>query len=174
LQVSAMSRAFVKDGSENAGSEELPERPQSPHPNYVTARGLRLLEQKLDLLLAERSRLHDRAGDDLMDEEELKTVERDLRYVQERIDRAIGIDLATQPHDQVAFGARVTAVDEDDNEMRFTIVGEDEADPDAGLISWVSPLARALGGATVGDTVVWKRPAGERELEIVKIEYPTD
>lgn len=167
-----MSRAFVKDGVENAGSEELPERPQSPHPNYVTARGLRLLEQKLDALLAERSRLHDQAGSDLMDEEELKTVERDLRYVQERIDRAIEIDLSSQPHDRVAFGARVAAVDEDDVEMRFTIVGEDEADPDAGLISWVSPLAQALGGAAVGDTVVWKRPSGDRELEIVKIEYP--
>ncbi len=167
-----MSRAFVKEGSENAGSEELPERPQSPHPNYVTQRGLRQLHEKLDALQSERVRLQERAGVDLMDEEELKTVERDLRYVHERIDRAIEIDLATQPHDQAAFGARVTTVDEDDAEMSFTIVGEDEADPDAGLISWVSPLARALGGAKVGDTVVWKRPAGDRELEVTRIEYP--
>lgn len=169
-----MSRAFVKEGSENAGSEELPERPQSPHPNYVTPRGLRLLHEKLDALQSERVRLQARAGADLMDEEELKTIERDLRYIHERIDRAIEIDLASQPHDRVAFGARVTAEDEDGAEMRFTIVGEDEADPDAGLISWVSPLAQALGGASVGDTVVWKRPAGDRELEIVKIEYPSD
>ena len=167
-----MSRAFVKEGSENAGSEELPERPQSPHPNYVTPRGLKLLHERLDALQTERVRLQDRQGGDLLDEEELKTVERDLRYVHERIDRAIEIDLSTQPHDQVAFGARVTTVDDDDAEMTFTIVGEDEADPDAGLISWVSPLAQALGGAKVGDAVVWKRPVGDRDLEIVRIEYP--
>jgi transcription elongation GreA/GreB family factor len=144
-----MSRAFVKEGSENAGSEELPERPQSPHPNYVTARGLRLLHEKLEALQMERVRLQEREGVDLMDEEELKTVERDLRYVNERIDRAIEVDLANQPHDQVAFGARVTAVDDDDAEMTFAIVGEDEA-----------------------DAVVWKRPVGDRDLEIVRIEYP--
>jgi transcription elongation GreA/GreB family factor len=107
-----------------------------------------------------------------MDTEELKIVERDLRYVQERLDRSILIDPASQPQDQVAFGAHVTTVDEDDERRQFTIVGEDEADPEAGLISWVSPLARALTGAKVGDTVVWQRPAGDRELEIEAIEYP--
>ena len=59
----------------------------------------------------------------------------------------------------------------DDQERRFTIVGEDEADPSAGKISWVSPLARVLVGASVGDTVVWKRPAGDKNLEITKIRY---
>lgn len=167
-----MSRAFVKDGSENAGSEELPERPQSPHPNYLTPRGLQLLTEKFEALQAERHRLHEDKNADLMDEEALKTVERDLRYVQERIDRAITVDIAGQPHDQVAFGARVTVEDEDGTQMNFTIVGEDEADPDQGYISWVSPLARALGGAAIGDTVVWKRPSGDRELEVVAITYP--
>ena len=133
---------------------------------------MKRLHDRLDALHTERVRLQDRQDGDLLDEEELKTVERDLRYVHERIDRAIEIDLATQPHDQVAFGARVTTVDDDDAEMTFTIVGEDEADPDAGLISWVSPLAQALGGAKVGDAVVWKRPVGDRDLEIVRIEYP--
>jgi len=169
-----MSRAFVKEGSENAGSEELPERPQSPHPNYVTPRGERLLRERLEALQAERHRLHADHEADLLDEEELKIVERDLRYVQERLDRAIAVDIANQPHDRVAFGARVTVEDEDGKAMSFRIVGEDEADPDAGYISWVSPLARALGGSAIGDTAIWKRPAGDRELEVVAIEYPSD
>lgn len=167
-----MSRAFVKEGSENAGSEELPERPQSPYPNHVTPRGQSLLRERLEALQAERHRLLEAQDGDLMDTEELKIVERDLRYVQERLDRSILIDPASQPHDQVAFGARATTVDDDGERRQFAIVGEDEADPEAGLISWVSPLARALAGAKVGDAVVWQRPAGDRELEIEAIEYP--
>ena len=109
--------------------------------------------------------------DGILAEEHLKPVQRDIRYYQERIERAIVIDLASQPRDKVAFGAVVTTVDDDDQERRFTIVGEDEADPSAGKISWVSPLASALVGASVGDTVVWKRPAGDKNLEITKIRY---
>ena len=53
----------------------------------------------------------------------------------------------------------------------FTIVGEDEADTEGGKVSWVSPLAGALRGARLGDSVTWKRPSGDLELEIVSIEY---
>jgi transcription elongation GreA/GreB family factor len=107
----------------------------------------------------------------ILAEEHLKPVERDIRYFQERIERAIVIDPASQPNDKIAFGAVVTTVDDDDEERRFAIVGEDEADPSAGKISWVSPLAHALVGASVGDVVVWKRPAGDRNLEIKSIKY---
>jgi transcription elongation GreA/GreB family factor len=67
----------------------------------------------------------------------------------------------------------VTTVDENDVKRQFEIVGEDEADPNKGKLSWVSPLALALKGAKTGDIVVWKRPAGDLELEIAAIEYPT-
>jgi transcription elongation GreA/GreB family factor len=166
-----MSRAFVKqdDGAELA--DELPERPQSPYPNHVTQRGMALLETQLKRLQQQRHKLQE-DPEDLLNKETLKLVERDIRYVQERIERAVVIDPATQTADQVAFGAHVETADDDGEKRAFTIVGEDEADPAAGLISWVSPLGRALTGARVGDVVTWKRPVGDLQLEVLSIGYP--
>lgn len=166
-----MSRAFVKESDDTALGDELPERPQSPHPNYVTPPGLAALQAQLAELQEQKRQLGEDA-EDLLNKETLKLVERDIRYFQGRLDHAIPIDPATQPHDRVAFGAQVETVDDNDAEREFVIVGEDEADAAAGKISWVSPLARALVGAAVGDTVTWKRPAGDLELEIVAISYP--
>ncbi len=165
-----MSRAFVKEDDANTSGEELPERPQSPHPNYVTPAGLAQLQAQLAELQAQRQEQMAHP-EGILAEEHLKPLQRDIRYFQERIERAIVIDLATQPRDKVAFGAVVTTVDDDDEQRKFTIVGEDEADPAHGKISWVSPLAAAMVGASVGDTVVWKRPAGDRNLEITAIRY---
>ena len=165
-----MSRAFIKEDDANTSGEELPERPQSPHPNYVTPAGLAALQAQLAELQQQRHDLMAHS-DAILSEEHLKPVERDIRYFQERIERAIVIDPASQPHDKVAFGAVVTTIDDDEEKRRFAIVGEDEADPAHGKISWVSPLARSLVGASVGDNVVWKRPAGDKTLEITKIQY---
>ncbi|QQP99013.1 GreA/GreB family elongation factor [Lysobacter enzymogenes] len=98
-------------------------------------------------------------------------VQREIRWLQARILGAITIAPERQPADRVAFGARVEMSDDDEREYRYRIVGEDEADPERGLISWVSPLARALHGARVGDSVVWKRPAGDIAVEVLAIEY---
>jgi transcription elongation GreA/GreB family factor len=164
-----MSRAFVKENEDQV--PELPERPQSPHPNFVTPRGLALLKQQLADL--EESRQRHAGEGDLLDKDVVQVVERDIRYVQERLNRAIVVDPAQQERDKVDFGALVTTVDENDVKRQFEIVGEDEADPNKGKLSWVSPLALALKGAKTGDIVVWKRPAGDLELEIAAIEYPT-
>ena len=86
---------------------------------------------------------------------------------------AIEVDLSQQPRDRVAFGALVT-VDSDEGEARYRIVGEDEADVEHGLVSYVSPLAKALLGARQGDEVVWQRPAGNLSVEIVAIDYPDE
>ena len=166
-----MSRAFVKEDDGAEVADELPERPVSPYPNHVTQRGLELLEAQLKRLQDHRHELQ-QDPDDLLKKETLKHVERDIRYVQERIERAVVIDPASQPADQVGFGARVESEDEEGEKRTFTLVGEDEADPAAGLISWVSPLGRALNGARAGDTVVWKRPVGDVQLEILSIAYP--
>jgi len=164
-----MSRAFIKEDDSNTSAEELPERPQSPHPNYVTPGGLTALQSQLAELQEQRRQLLEHP-DAILAQEHLKPVERDIRYFQERIERAVVIDPASQPRDKVSFGALVSTVDDDDK-RRFAIVGEDEADPAVGKISWVSPLARTLTGAAVGDSVVWKRPAGDKTLEITAIEY---
>ena len=99
-------------------------------------------------------------------------VERDLRYFNAQLERAVVVDLHGQPRDEVHFGATVKIRDEDGKPHRFTIVGDDEADVAAGKISWASPLAKAMMGASVGDTVTWRRPAGDAEVEIVEIRYP--
>ena len=102
----------------------------------------------------------------------LRVVERDLRYFNAQLERASVVDLHGQPRDEVHFGAAVAIHDENGKQHRFTIVGDDEADVAAGKISWASPLAKAMIGARVGDTVIWRRPAGDAEVEIVEISYP--
>jgi transcription elongation factor GreB len=82
------------------------------------------------------------------------------------------VDPAAQPRDGVHFGATVEIADEDGTRHVFHIVGDDEADVAAGRISWASPLAKAMIGARVGDVVKWRRPAGDADVEIVKIIYP--
>ncbi len=167
-----MSRAFVKEADEQSG-EELPERPQSPGPNYVTPRGLAGLHAHLAELQEQRRHLAEQA-DQLMNKEHLRLLDRDIRYFQGRVDSAQAIDPAGQPRDEVAFGALVKTVDDEDTERSFHIVGEDEADVAAGKISWASPLAQALIGAGVGDSVTWKRPVGDLNLAILAIAYPAE
>jgi transcription elongation GreA/GreB family factor len=167
----AMSRAFVKEADGEQPGEELPERPQSPHPNYVTASGLKALQEHLAKLQEERRHLTEGGEPEMLDKEHLKLVERDIRYFQERIERHILIDPESQPPDRVGFGAIVETVDDNDEKRKFRIVGEDEADPKHSRISWVSPLAKTLNGAAVGDSVVWKRPTGDLSLEILSIKY---
>ncbi|WP_057970860.1 GreA/GreB family elongation factor [Lysobacter antibioticus] len=163
-----MSRAFVKegDGDENAG--DLPELPISEHPNYVTPRGMALLRTRLD---DAGRRLGEIDANAVGARLEAAYIERELRWLQARILGAITIAPERQPSELIAFGARVEVVDDDGCEYRYRIVGEDEADPELGLISWVSPLARALHGARVGDSVVWKRPAGDLAIEVLAIDY---
>ena len=164
-----MSRAFVKEENEALTDEVLPERPVSAQPNYVTPAGLEQLRAKVDALHAEQVCLK-RAAEDL-DRPRLSQVERDLRYFQARLDSAILVDISAQPRDEVRFGATVQTEDENGRLHTFTLVGEDEADVAHGKVSWQSPLAVALMGAKVGDTVTWNRPAGAMTLEVLDVRY---
>jgi len=164
-----MSRAFVKEADDNLPSDELPERPQSPHPNYVTARGLEQLHGKLHELQAERDRLA--AQDDPMARTRLLEVKRDLRYFQGRVERAILVNPSGQPQDEVHFGAQVEIESEDGTRSVYHIVGEDEADVNAGSISWASPLGKALIGLRVGDSFVWNRADKAQDVNVVSIRY---
>ncbi|MDH3593544.1 MAG: GreA/GreB family elongation factor [Rhodospirillales bacterium] len=166
-----MSRAFVKepDGDESAG--ELQDLPLSPHANYVTPTGLAQLEARLAALEAERKALTVKSGD-LASRPALARLAREIRYFEARIASAILVDLAGQPAGRAAFGAVVRVADEEDRRREFQIVGEDEAEPEHGKVSWVSPLARALQDAEVGDIVTWRRPSGDVELEILEVRRP--
>jgi transcription elongation GreA/GreB family factor len=165
-----MSRAFVKGDDSDISGEELPERPISPDPNYVTAQGLAMLRKKYEALLARHAELKAAAED--FDKPKLSEIERDLRYFSQRLDSANLVDVGTEPQDEVHFGATVKAQTDEGDVHEFAIVGEDEADVATGKVSWLSPLAKALIGAKLGDTVKWRRPAGDTELEILAIHYP--
>ncbi len=165
-----MNRAFVKDGNEDRPGEDLPERPISDAHNYVTPEGLRSLREKVETLAREHADLREAAED--ADKLRLAVNERDLRYFQARLESATVVDVANEPQGEVHFGATVKTEDEDGKIVRFTIVGEDEADVTNGKISWVSPLANALIGSRTSDTVTWNRPAGSTTLEVLEISYP--
>jgi len=162
-----MSRAFVKEPDGDQVRDELPERLHSPYVNYVTPAGLRQLKEQVNGLLAHRKRLAGVASAE--NKNQLMPIDRDLRYYEERIRRAVLIDAADRPGDEVHFGAVVDVETPEGRRMTFAVVGEDEADASQGKISWFSPLALALAEARVGDAVVWKRPAGEVELTVVAI-----
>lgn len=167
-----MSRAFVKDSDDDLMAGELPERPLPPHANYVTPHGLEQLHARVRDLQEQHEQLTLRSADDSQAKQKRREIERDQRYFNSQLERAMVVDPGGQLPDEVHFGAEVGILDEDDKEHRFTIVGDDEADVTGGKISWASPLAKALMGSRVGDTVVWRRPAGEVQVEIVTIRYP--
>lgn len=164
-----MSRAFVKDDDGDT-PDALPEPLVSSHPHYMTPRGLAVFRERLAGVLARHDALKANEQDALAQRNELAALERELRYLSAHVASAIEVDLSKQPHDRVAFGAIVT-VDSDEGERRWQIVGEDEADAEHGLVSYVSPLATALLGARVGDEVRWQRPAGDMTIEVLRIEY---
>jgi transcription elongation GreA/GreB family factor len=154
-----MSRAFVKEPDGEDAGEEPPGRPISPHPNLVTAEGLAHIEAEVARLQQEHAAA--RATDD---RGALARAARDLRYWNARRATAQVVPPPTGST-QVHFGSTVTIVREDGRRQTFRIVGEDEADPARGTLSHVSPLARALFGKQVGDTI----QAGQSEAEIVAI-----
>lgn len=154
-----MSQAFVKE-PEGKDFEVLPDRPISEHPNFVTRDGLAAIEREL-ARLDEAHAAAVRAAD----RQQIAHSERDRRYWTAR--RASAQIVDTLPDStRVQFGSAVTIERDDGRRQRFRIVGEDEADPSAGTISHVAPLARAMFGKAVGDIVA----AGDQEAEIIAVE----
>ena len=159
-----MSRAFVKE-SDGELPVDLPELPLSPHTNYVTARGLGQLNARLADSEQRAARLN---ADAVLERDYLA---RHIRWLQARLASALPVTPRDSDLDRVGFGASVEVLDENERRIRYRIVGEDEADPEHGLVSWISPLARALTGARVGDTAIWQRPDGNLEIRIVGIDF---
>src|SRR5215212_7058579 len=153
-----MSRAFVKEQEGGEAFEDLPDRPISPHPNFVTPEGFALIETELTRLHEEHA-----AAQASEDKAALTKNARDLRYWTARRASAQVIQ-PPQDASEVHFGSTVTIARVDGRQQIFRIVGEDEADPGKGTLSYVSPLARALTGKSVGDVV----HAGGSDAEIVQ------
>jgi transcription elongation GreA/GreB family factor len=145
-----VSRAFVKDT--DGETEAVAPRPQRQHPYYVTPAGYEQLQERLAQAQAAGNA---RAVEDLS----------------ERVEEAVVLDPRDQAAEVVHFGAAVTVEQPDKQRQTYRIVGEDEADPLHGTISWLSPLAQALLEHREGDRVVWVRPAGNVPLRITRISY---
>jgi len=165
-----MSRGFVKEDDLELAGTDLPERPLSPHANYVTPAGLQQLQQTLKTLESARSQYAARKEEPSA-QQKLAEIDRDLRYVVARLESAQLVEPAQQPRHTVLFGAKVQVEDETGQQSAFQIVGEDEADIAQQKVSYVSPVAKALLGRKVGDSTLWQRPAGPLQLDILTIEY---
>ncbi|WP_060512537.1 GreA/GreB family elongation factor [Pseudomonas sp. NBRC 111124] len=162
-----MSRAFVNEDQAAAQADQPVERRLSDQPNYVTASGLRQLQQRVNELNALRSELQAQA--ERGDKQRLADTERDLRYFSARVQSAQVVPAATS-RSKVQIGSRVRFADAQGQEHMVQLVGEDEADAGRGMINWGSPLGRALLGAGPGDEVLWRRPAGDQLIEVVEID----
>ena len=165
-----MSRAFVKENDLEHAGIDIPERPISDEPNYVTPRGLNLLNQAIDDLEKKRETLNAKK-DDPMVKQKIAVIERDIRYFAARIESAILTNPQEEDPSHVLFGAKVTVEDEEGKFLTFEIVGEDEANIHEGRVSYLSPLAEALLGGMMGDEVVWEKPMGDSYLTIQKINH---
>ena len=165
-----MSRAFVKENDLEHAGIDIPERPISEEPNYVTSNGMRLLNQQIDALEKERDVLKQKKDDPIV-KQKIAMIERDMRYFAARIESAILTEPRDEDHTTVLFGAKVTVEDDEGKISTFEIVGEDEADIHQGKVSYLSPLAEALIGSKLGDEVTWEKPMGDTYLTIQKINY---
>ncbi len=153
--------------------------------NYIRPQGLSALQDELRILLrVERPKVvevvhwaagnGDRSenGDYLYGKKRLREIDRRIRFLTKRIESAAVVDPNRQTRrDQVFFGATVTYAYADGTENTVTIVGIDEADLESGLVSWISPIARALMKAFEGDMVDIRTPGGKERIEIVAIRY---
>jgi transcription elongation GreA/GreB family factor len=158
-----MSVAFTREEDYESRAADLPDRPLSPHPNLVTASGLAQIEAELASAQAAYSAAQSQ-GDVSTDRTAMARATRDLRYWSARRASA-QLTEAAHLTDTVHFGGAVTIEREDGRRQTWRIVGEDEADPAHGSVSYVSPLARALLGKSVGDVAT----VNGGEVEVVAL-----
>ena len=181
-----MSKAFTKE-SDDADEDEL-QLPALPPggKNYITPQGYkRLRDELLQLIDVDRPQVvevvhwaasnGDRSenGDYLYGKKRLREIDRRIRFLTRRLEMAV----VTEPslhhgNDQVFFGATVRYVDDLEEERTVTIVGIDESDSSAGQVSWVSPIARTLLKARVGDVLRLPMPERVAEIEVLDVQYP--
>jgi transcription elongation factor GreB len=170
-----MSRAFVRESDE----PQLPELPPlvSPLPpgakNYMTAGGLERLRAELTRLASdERPPLASAAAHDFESKAKLQLLDQRIRYLEDSARTAeVVAPPAAESRDVVRFGATVTVRESNGAEARYRLVGVDETDLDRNWVSWLTPIARALMNARIGQRLIFKAPRGAKELEVVGIDY---
>jgi transcription elongation factor GreB len=179
-----MSKAFTKEENEALDEElEAPEVPTGGK-NYISPAGFaRLDAERRELVEVERPQVvktvawaasnGDRSenGDYIYGKKRLREIDRRVRFLIKRLESAEVVHSSGRDTDQVFFGAQVR-VRSGTGERTVTILGIDEVDPARGVVSWISPIAKALIKAREGDTVTLRTPAGEDRLEILEVSYP--
>jgi transcription elongation factor GreB len=187
-----MSKAFTKEQDETPVDEQLLEATPvagvsggTPKKNYITPVGERRLRDELHELLVEKrpevvrtvawaASNGDRSenGDYIYGKRRLREIDRRIRFLQKRLEIAEVIDPLKQASvGRVVFGATVTVCDEEGEERTYSIVGVDETDPQRGRVSWISPIAKALLNAKVGEYRTLRTPKGEQELEVIALRF---
>jgi transcription elongation factor GreB len=180
----SVNKAFTKetDGDDDMAAPPLP----SGGKNYITPAGYaRLRAELLDLIDNERPKIVDivhwaasngdrsENGDYLYGKKRLREIDRRIRFLTQRLEIAVVTDPSSQHgSDQVFFGARVTYSTSQSVERTITILGIDEADSAQNQVSWVSPIARTLLKARVGDELKLVTPSGVDTVEVVDVQYP--
>jgi transcription elongation factor GreB len=184
-----MNKAFVKESSDADDDDLDAAQPEMPGgaKNYITPAGHKRLRDEL-LHLIDEARPEvvrlvswaasngDRSenGDYIYGKRRLREIDRRIRFLTKRLDLAEVVDSSRQENvDQVFFGATVDYAGEDGETHTVTIVGVDEVDLDRGHVSWISPVARALLKARIGDTVTLHTPAGAVPIDVLDVRYPS-
>lgn len=182
-----MSKAFTRESDTEEDDEEVGAPPlPAGGKNYITPAGYaRLRSELLHLIDEERPKVvevvhwaasnGDRSenGDYLYGKKRLREIDRRIRFLTKRLEIAEVTDPSVHHgRDQVFFGATVTYADARGQERTVTILGIDEADSAQQQVSWISPIARALLKARVGDAVKLVTPAGAQEVEVLEVDYP--
>lgn len=184
-----MAETYTTELADDDDDEQLEASQKIPAgtKNYITPAGFKRLQDELDQLWrVERPALvqtitwaasnGDRSenGDYIYGKKRLREIDKRIRFLAKRLENSEVIDPASRTNcDQIFFGATVTVCGNDGQNRRFSIVGVDEAEPARGLVSWVSPLARALLKAREDDTVTLRLPNGVDELVVIEVTYCT-
>jgi transcription elongation factor GreB len=160
-----MSKAFTRESDESGDDEIPPTRPSLPPgtTNYITSQGLEHLTRRLDNLSIKRRQLSDAPASDL------RKLDATIRALQQTLSSVIVVQPPSNP-EKVVFGTTVRIRHQNGEEETYRIVGVEEADPENGSISWLSPLARSLLSRKVGDKVPFRTPAGLDEITVVGLE----
>lgn len=154
-----MSRAFTKE--DDAG-DDLPERPISWAPNYMTPRGVRLMKTEAQALLEKKKKAQAEGGD-------TRPFDRDLRYLEARVNSALVVPPGAGH--QIRFGAVFTIENEKGERSTYQIVGEDEARTDSKFIAWTAPLVNELFGAEPGEIINCELPEGNQKYKVIEVHY---
>jgi transcription elongation factor GreB len=184
-----MNKAFVKESTEDQDDDLDVAQPEIPAgtKNYITPAGYRRLrDELLHLIDEERPEVvklvswaasnGDRSenGDYIYGKRRLREIDRRIRFLTKRLDLAEVVDSSKQENvDQVFFGASIDYATQDGEVHTVTIVGVDEVDLDCGHVSWISPVARALLKARIGDQVTLHTPVGAEPIDVLDVRYPS-